>query len=165
MSLSTILNWLSPLQHLINKPLPAVQGHPSDPLFGSGGGSQCPSPPSPHPWFPHLSHFHSQLQCLQHKTFRHKQNHRLWAPLKASSAALFWHNSYYSNQLHGRVLIIQSLMWLQNSPPTMEPEVSLLQTQQPVIGTYSEWNSVHILISCVFKVHFYILLPTPMSSR
>jgi hypothetical protein len=46
----------------------------------------------------------------------------------------------------------------------MEPEVSLLQTQ-PVIGTDSEWNSVHILISCVFKIQFYILSPTPMSSR
>ena len=49
MSLSTVLNYLRPLQHLIIKPLPAVQVHPIDPWFGSGGCSQCPSPLSPRP--------------------------------------------------------------------------------------------------------------------
>jgi hypothetical protein len=87
-----------------------------------------------------LSHFHSQLQCLQHKTLRHE--HTAYATgSTASSVPLFRHIASYSNHLHGTgVLKNQTLMWSQNSPTPTEPVVSLLHSQKCVTGTYSEKN-------------------------
>ena len=162
MSLSTLLNYLRPLQHLINKPLPAVQGHPSDPWFGSGGCSQCPSPLSRHPWFPRLSHSHSQLQYMYHKTFRHKHKAQVTGSTNSKFCSTVLTQFFFSNQLHGtespktshscgyKILHFQ---WNPKFPYCNHNKLSLV----PIL---SEINSVHTPTSCVFKIHFTTILFT-----